>query len=151
MHLKDTDKGFDNFSKLLAQMAKIKIEAGVFSDAGSNPKSGQSIVEYAYYNEYGTEHIPARPFMRITADDKNDHWSNLVADCFDKALVNEGKAIEHDLRRVGEQMVADIKETISSNISPANAPATVKRKGSSRTLIDTGALRAAISSRVSKG
>lgn len=150
MLLIDIDKGFKNISMLLAKMAKVKIEAGVFSDAGSNLKSGDSIVDYAYYNEYGTEHIPARPFMRITADSKGDHWTKLMADCFDQIIENEGKGLELELGKVGVQMEGDIKETISSNIAPVNAPATIKKKGSSRTLIDTGALRAAISSRVSK-
>lgn len=148
--MRDTDKGFKNISNLLAKITKVKVEAGVFSDAGSSPKSGQSIVEYAYYNEYGTEHIPARPFMRITTDAKGEHWTKSMADCFDKALKNEGETLDFDLARVGMQMEGDIKETISSNISPANTPATIKRKGSSRTLIDTGLLRASITSRVSK-
>ena len=148
--MKDIDKGFKNFTKLLNDLSKVKIEAGVFGDAGANPKSGESIVEYAVYNEYGTEHIPARPFMGLTADSKGDDWTKLMTDCFDKALETEGKNIEKDLGRIGEQITGDIKKTVSSNISPANAASTIKRKGSSKTLIDTGALRAAISSKISK-
>jgi len=149
--MRDIDKGFKNLSKLFENLAKTQIQAGVFSDAGSNHNSGESIVEYALYNEYGTEHIPARPFMRITADSKGKHWAKLMTYCFDKALEAKGKNIEHDIGRVGEQMISDIKETISSNMTPANAAGTIKRKKSSRTLIDTGALRASISSRVLKG
>ena len=148
--MKDIDKGFKNFAKLLDNLAKVKIEAGVFSDVGTNPKSGESIAEYAFYNEYGTEHIPARPFMSLTADSRGEHWTKLMTDCFDKALETEGNNIDYDLGRIGERITGDIRETISSNISPANAESTVKRKKSSRTLIDTGALRAAISSKISK-
>ena len=149
--MKDIDRGFNNLEKFFNKLAKVEIQAGIFSDAGSNPEGGTSIVDYAYYNEYGTEHIPVRPFMRITADEKRGSWSKLMADCFDKALETQGRKLDHDLGRIGEQMASDIKETISSNISPANAPDTIKRKKSSRTLIDTGVLRASISSRVLKG
>ena len=45
---------------------------------------------------------------------------------------------------LGEQIVADIKEKIDSNIPPLLSPATIKRKKSTKTLIDTGIMKNSI-------
>lgn len=148
--MKDSSKGFKDFDKLLERLAKTKISAGVFADAGTNSKSGTSVVDYAYYNEYGTDKIPARPFMSLTADAQKDNWANLMAASFDKIVATQGGSVDRELGRIGERMINDIKETISSNIAPVNAPSTIKRKKSSRTLIDTGYLRSSISSKIIK-
>ncbi|MGI4775350.1 MAG: hypothetical protein ACRYE9_00185 [Janthinobacterium lividum] len=148
--MKDIDKGFEKIGKLLKQLNKISLKAGVLSESDSKPKGGESIAEYAYYNEVGTDRIPARPFMSLTADEQKDNWSNLMTKSFDKMLVSGGKDLEVELGRVGERMINDIKETISSNISPVNAPSTIKRKKSSKTLIDTGLLRQSIKWQISQ-
>ena len=45
-------------------------------------------------------------------------------------------------------MIGDVKLTISNNMPPPNSEKTIKKKGSSKTLIDTGAMRNAVSYRV---
>ena len=49
-----------------------------------------------------------------------------------------------ELHKLGLMAVADVKLSIASNTPPPNAPATVQRKGSSRTLIDTGDMLGAV-------
>ncbi|MDH7597550.1 MAG: hypothetical protein QHG98_07435 [Methanothrix sp.] len=48
----------------------------------------------------------------------------------------------------GELEIAVVKK-ILSNIPPPNAPSTVRKKGSSKTLVDTGAMVGAVTHRVS--
>lgn len=61
------------------------------------------------------------------------------------------KAWGESLQKFG--LVAEIKitEKILSNIPPPNAPSTIKNKGSSQTLIDTGALLGNITSELRDG
>jgi phage gpG-like protein len=52
------------------------------------------------------------------------------------------KDLENQLGLVGQQVVSDVKGRIleGEGIPPPNAPSTVRRKGSSRPLVDTGQL-----------
>ena len=55
------------------------------------------------------------------------------------------------LELLGQQCVGQIQERISEGIDPPNAPSTIRQKGSSTPLIDTGALRSAVNYRVNPG
>ena len=48
------------------------------------------------------------------------------------------------LNTLGAKAAADVKNTIRQGIPPPNSPETIRRKGSSRPLIDTGQLINAI-------
>ncbi len=52
------------------------------------------------------------------------------------------------VKKVANSLRNDIIEKINSNIPPPNAPSTIKAKGSSHTLIDTGEMRRSIDFRV---
>jgi HK97 gp10 family phage protein len=52
------------------------------------------------------------------------------------------------LEEAGKHIVELIKQKIMSNVPPPLAEATIKRKGSDRTLIDTGAMLSQVSSEV---
>lgn len=147
--MKVTDKNFnlEKIKKTLLALKKKELQVGIFEDSGVNPDTGGRIVDYAIANEYGTSKIPERPFMRSTADEEAKKWSALM----DKIVEDVTKGdfeFERKIGLVGEQMVSDIKEKISSNVPPPLKPATVKRKGSSRTLIDTGNMRNSITFRI---
>lgn len=47
MVVKDIDKGFRGFDKFLKELSKKSLKAGIFSDAGVNPKTGEYIADYA--------------------------------------------------------------------------------------------------------
>jgi len=140
----DKDKGFKDFTKLAKELNAKQLKLGIFSDAGKNKETGQYISEYASYNEHGTRKIPPRPFLSSTFDKYKDEWLNDVTKLATNTKMNANQIIA----TVGEKAVGQIKETISSDIDPRNAPSTIKKKKSSRTLIDTGAMRAAVSYKV---
>lgn len=141
----DKDKGFKDFAKIARELNKKSLKLGIFSDAGKNRETGQYISEYASYNEHGTKKIPKRPFLSTTFDEHKDEWLNDAS----KLLASTDMNAKQIVRTVGEKAVGQIKETISSNIDPRNAASTIAKKKSSRTLIDTGAMRAAVSYKVS--
>jgi hypothetical protein len=138
--MKDIDKGFKEAIKKLQALAGKTLQVGILSDAGVNEKTGTLIAEYAYANEFGTKDIPARSFIGSTCDEQFQKWDAMV----DKMKIDPSYSVERLLGTLGEQVVGDIKEKIGSNIQPSNSDATIAKKKSSRTLIDTGIMRRAI-------
>ena len=54
-----------SLSRELEYLQTHKVEMGILSiDKDKTNKSGATILEYAVYNEFGTDNIPARPLMR---------------------------------------------------------------------------------------
>lgn len=144
--------GGDKYQKILQKIAdlKVKVRAGI--PAGATTTDGKSIPEYAVYNELGTSRIPARPFMRTTANEHRNEWCETLAGAL------RGQILKDDAKRamglVGEQMKAHIQETIQRGSFAPNAPRTVaikRAKGKvepDHPLIDTGQMLASIISEV---
>jgi bacteriophage protein of unknown function (DUF646) len=107
-------------------------------------KGDVSVAQVAYWNEYGTANIPARPFFRNTIAEKQDEWADNAASILQHTDGDVGKA----LALIGEGVKGDIVETIQNFREPENAPSTVKKKGFNKPLIDTGDLWRAIQSEV---
>jgi hypothetical protein len=57
-------------------------------------------------------------------------------------------SLAHELTAVGEFIASDFRRKITTLRSPPNAPSTVAKKGSSNPLIDTGAMRQSVRSRI---
>lgn len=106
------------------------------------------IAEYAAYNEFGTETTPARPFMLNTFAENEDKYIGLVESAINTVI--GGGSVKSELTRVGFAMQNDIVDKIGSGDHTPNKQTTVKRKGSSKPLIDTGAMRQSVHSLVRK-
>lgn len=153
----DKDLGWKAFFQNVADMVRDqkKIKVGVLEDSakGSVPVAGGSITmaELAVVHEFGTEdgRIPARSFIGSTFDEQRDNLltvsKNLVKDClFAKQTVDGALEI------LGAQLVEAVKDKINSgDITPPNTESTIERKGSDTPLLDTGALRDAVSYKLS--
>lgn len=133
--------------RLQKQFKKIKgARAGYFRNA-SYP-NGLEVAENALIQEYGTERIPPRPFLRKTLK-KQKEWAKYVKENFD-ANGDSPQNLERVAQTVGLMMQTDIQDSIMSNIPPPNAESTIRKKGSSKTLIDTGTLRNSVHNEVIK-
>lgn len=122
--------------KILAEINRAKtVEVVIGILEGSKNKEGKSIAFYGAANEYGTNRIPSRPFMRESFD---ENISKINSDMEQQAgLVMQGKSTVYKaLGIVGLKHVDRVKKKIGSNIQPENADSTIARKKSSRTLID---------------
>lgn len=87
--------------------------------------------------------IPPRPFLRKALKNQKA-WAKYVNEMFD-ANQDGHMTLYRIAKEIAEMMQDDIQEAISSNIPPENAEITKKNKrGSSRTLMDTGTLRSSI-------
>lgn len=139
-YVKDTDKGLQKFIRELQSAKRAEVVIGLQEGDMDN---GESLADRGAHNEFGTKDIPERSFMRSTFDEKQSDINSFIARQYD--LVKQGRqTVYRALSLIGLRHESQIKTKISSNIQPANDPKTVARKGSSRTLIDTGAMRAAV-------
>lgn len=103
---------------------------------GIRATKGSDLVMRAVANEFGTSRIPERSFLRATMDRKRDEYAQILQDAVDRGL--QGEEMRAELERVGQLAVGDVRATIARGVPPPNAPSTIRRKGSSKPLIDTG-------------
>ena len=122
----DRDLGWKDIVKKCRQINGKTIKAGVLESAG-NYKSGVSIADVATYNHFGTEDIPARPFIAI-ATDENKGWSSYVADEIGNMMDSPANSVNNALHSVGNVMKGNIKRVIGTNKLAPNSPKTVKIK-----------------------
>jgi hypothetical protein len=158
--LKDVDRGYGALVQRVFGMAakRARVDVGILD--GDRPHSGGggedsvdhavSILQVAIWNEFGTATIPERSFIRAWFDENEGKLRQELAVLMRSVL--EGKRTrEQILELVGQRAVAQIQARIAAGIAPENAPSTVEKKGSSTPLINTGALRSAVSYRVEHG
>jgi HK97 gp10 family phage protein len=100
-------------------------------------KGGQSMAQIAAMNEFGTSHIPARPFMRTSFDENRQRIANAISNEYDK-IVEGTSTVKRSLNLIGLEMTRLIQMKIRAIYYPPNSPATVRAKGSSKPLIDFG-------------
>lgn len=140
--VQERDLGYIKILRELDELQRKEVLVGL-QDDGTTSADGVTVAEYGTYNEFGTKNIPERSFMRSTFDNTMAKLSRTKAKLI--TLVTMGKLDSDDAARLlGEMHETDIKRTIGSGVPPPNAPSTVKRKGSSKTLIDNNLMRSSI-------
>lgn len=107
-------------------------------------KASADVVSIAIWNHFGTSRgIPPRPFITIAMfKNRGEIRANLRK--IAAAQVKAGTPISGQLPKLGAYGAGKIQDQIANNTPPPNAASTVKRKGSSRTLIDTGRMRQSV-------
>lgn len=139
--VKDIDLGWKRIKEELKLIDKSYTQIGIQKDAGE--EDGQAIAAIGAYNEFGTERIPSRPFMRSTFDEQRTKTKAIIEHQYGKILKGE-TSVKRALGSIGEYMEGEVKKKITTLKTPPNAPSTIARKGSSNPLIDTGRMRASI-------
>lgn len=140
--------GGKNLQKILRNAGKGSVESvdiGFYSTA--KYQDGTPVTNVAAWNEFGTERIPSRPFMRNT----NEKVEEPVIDHL-KATVDPKKMIvtPEMAEQVGVIVQGAMQEEIVDLREPPNAPSTVAAKGSSNPLVDTGKLRQSVTYKVNR-
>ena len=140
VHIVDRDLGLNRIMREIRELDGKTVKAGVLKNAGKE-SNGTSIVDVAIYNEFGTSKIPSRPFLRIATDKNQNTWQRESERIVDN-VINQRAA---DFNSLGNRMKNDIKNVIGDkSLLTPNAPATIRRKGHDKPLIDTGKLKDAI-------
>lgn len=105
--------------------------------------TSQDIVNKAVWNNFGTVNIPERPFMSNAFDDNRAKYIEALRISAAKVMRGEVQVGEV-AAKLGIVFADDIRQEIVDLDSPANAPSTVAKKGSSNPLIDTGEMKNAV-------
>lgn len=100
---------------------------------------GFNLASLAAVLEFGNERIPSRPFLRQTLAENKEKYTALFSQLFKQGV--EISQIYEQLSLIAQ---ADVQLNIVKGEWVANAESTIKRKGSSKPLIDTGRLRQSI-------
>lgn len=135
-------EGGKKLDKYLRELALRLGEGGEarigFLEGATYPtdEGGLSVAQVAFWQEYGTKYIPARPFFRNMIEDQADTWARKL-----------GQAIRYSNYRAKgalEIVAADIKghlvESINLLTDPPLSSTTIERKGFAKPLIDKGVM-----------
>ena len=145
IEVRTKDKGWVEFFRRAREIKDKRVRVGVLSDAAHGDGETITLAELAAVHEFGTKdgRIPERSFLRSTFDDKREEMVRAGEKLMGAVL--DGKMdVDRALGLLGAKLASDVKAKITSSIPPPDKPATVARKGSSTTLIDTGRLRGAV-------
>lgn len=135
------------FKKLVSSLSKLQVHVGYF-DGEKNNKNELTLATVAKINEYGSvkAKIPARPFMRMTFR-RHDNFK-LKFKAALKQTLNNTNTLTESYSRFGIYAMQSIQKEIMIGEFRQNADYTIKKKKSSRPLMDTGQLRRAVSWRI---
>jgi len=155
---KDIDRGWDRAKLNILKMDNSFVKVGVQDGselaqlkAGPGPDEQHEPSELeliAWVNEFGSSDgkIPSRSFIRHAFDQNKTEIQNLQDRLYTSVLLGR-TSVRKGLKIMGTFMVSKTQKRITDVKTPANAPRTIKRKGSSNPLIDTGQLRQSIMSK----
>ena len=132
----------------LAKLSGLQVKVGFTAEGGGHGVGGESVsaegydnnatvAQVATWNEFGTTNIPARPFMRQSVDNHTSEIAKMCDIMTEKVVTGEVDA-DKALRAIGALQVGLIQNEIREGDFEENAPSTVKQKGSSAPLINTG-------------
>lgn len=162
MTIVDKDRGWKRIKSEVVKMNRAFVQVGVLqADGGKqytrdNASSGMlrtlgksasvpgaTLAEVAFWNEFGTKNIPERSFVRFTVDINREKYHRGLANEVGK-IFKGTSTVARSLGLIGQKVESDIKRRITTLKAPPNAASTIRLKGSSNPLIDTGRLRGSI-------
>lgn len=123
-----------------AQASIEGVQVGYFADSEYD-ESGTPVAAIAEANEFGTRTVPERPTIRPAIRKSEDAVREIIRKNIDSVGGKPDLAL---VELVGETVKTAIQREISEVDAPALSPKTVKAKGSTKPLIDSGHLRASV-------
>jgi hypothetical protein len=153
--INDNRKEWDKFKKKMSQLKnRPHVAVGVLGKEGAEiyEDDTATTVDVATFNEFGTDTIPARSFIRATYERDQARFLAILRR-YKLQLVRDKITTNSVLTMVGQFAQKQIQATITAGGIPfkPNSPVTVERKGSSAPLIDSGQLRQSIRYEVRNG
>ena len=136
------------FMKELKKLENLEVRVGFQAGDATYDDSGADVATIAAYNELGSSSTPPRPFMKQSFE---KHQSELQAAC-DEAnrTIGQGGTAEQALDKIGVFCKGLVQQEIVDGGFEPNAESTIKKKGSSQPLIDTGRMRQSVNYVVKK-
>ena len=153
--IKDNDKRYKKFVTSVKALDKVFIQIGLQAGDKADKrvkKKGQAdtiiktdtdIAQIAAMNEFGTDHVPSRPFMRQTWERWLEEMNKHIKAEYEAVIAGRKSAVT-SLQALGLWYETKMKMQIVEGDFAPNSPVTENRKGSTRPLIDTGRMRQSI-------
>lgn len=145
-------KGMDELvTSMKANSGRTTVFVGFLRSSGTHKGGeGMNVASVAHQNEFGTEKIPERSFMRSAMNENRKKIKKMCLALAKKVL--HGEMDEHKaLSVLGLFLQNKFRSKIQEGIPPPNAPSTIAAKGSDHTLIDSGQMRDSVDFEVVKG
>ena len=127
--------------RTLKELAELEVRIG-FQSGEATEDNGADIASVAAWNELGTVHIPSRPFIRQSVDNHEGEIMEFLQEKKDDIL--KGASAQQVLTEIGIFQKDLMQAEITDGGFVANAPSTVRKKGSSVPLIDSGRMRQSV-------
>ena len=129
------------FRRELEKLAGMEVRVG-FQRGEASEDDGTDICDIAAWNELGTVNMPSRPFLRKSVDENKAKINEFLAG--EMQGLADGIPAEQILKEIGLFQKDLIQEKITNGRFAKNASSTIRKKGSSKPLIDTGRMRQSV-------
>lgn len=129
------------FQQMLKDLSDLEVRVG-FQKGDAVESDGTDICDVAAWNELGTVNIPSRPFLRKSVDENEGKINSFLQSKKDDLI--RGSSAEQVLKEIGIFQKDLIQEKTTEGRFTPNSEATIRRKGSSKPLIDTGRMRQSV-------
>lgn len=139
---KEVEKQLQGLTKALNTRITVAKAGYLSNDKGKIPyeePNPPTLEEVALWNEFGTETIPARPFLSRAQKSATARCNKLV-----QVRMEENADLEQIAKEIGLVLQDEIKQQITRGDFAPNARSTIRRKKSRHPLIDTGNLRQSV-------
>lgn len=144
--VKSRDNGLLGRIKRVASQCTSKIEIGYFGEVHGG-KTPITLNRLAAIHEYGTNRIPKRPFVHPPLKQNRGKYLKITGKQIASSVMGRGR-MSQTWHYVGQAAVSDVQNYMLTGKFAPLAASTVRRKGSSKPLIDTGQMRQSITYRV---
>lgn len=152
----DRDLGMRRILRSIDLFDGIQATVGIQDDAGQADRDGISNAGLGAVHEFGVDRpelgiaIPERSWNRVPFDENLRTLERLILRGARRITAGRDSA-ERVVGVAGEFLRGKMVAAIDAGIEPENKPSTIRRKGSSKQLIDTAQMKQSITSVVSRG
>jgi hypothetical protein len=139
----DKDLGFKKLTRSLIRLSGDSVVIGFFGDGAD---ANSNVAEKAVIHEFGTKDgkIPKRPTLRPVFDEELVRVQNMGKRLMDKAIATGSATYIKVLRPIGIYFEQKIKLYIDRGNYRKLADSTIKRKGHSTPLWETGKMQSEV-------
>lgn len=109
---------------------------GIHEDAPQVEGGDITMAQLGAVLHFGNQNIPPRPWLDVGVQSGSADYLSIIE--------NNSDDIDRALNMVGNIAVGKVQQYMTELQDPPNAPSTIKNKGSSNPLIDSGALRQSV-------
>lgn len=134
------ERFFAELEELMSKEVFIGYQVGESKHVDKETGEEIDMAEVAMFNELGTENSPPRPFLRMSVDNNQDRILRAAVASV-KSIAKEDGTAEKALKQLGTFGKRLVQETIVKGTFEPNAPATIKKKKSSKPLINKAQMR----------